>query len=245
MMGIIYLLLVTLIVLSIWNLINSRHLIKDKNENREAISLSDPKYFELKYKIQFQTAMFAVFVSIGAFYGYNTLEDAKIEARKEIVSSTDSLRFELKDLQNVISNNNSDAKQLENSFAEVSKNLPRLKSSFNKLNELELKIENINNKNILKQNYYIVTSIERPILEKPQTLFLKELVTSRGDKLPEFKTPPIIIPITDSKFQVSVFEITTESFVIAWGNNLINMEQGISMFPREKSFKFSLLVIER
>ncbi|MBS1555591.1 MAG: hypothetical protein JSU09_11750 [Bacteroidetes bacterium] len=245
MTAILYVLLTTLIVFSFWNLVNLRQLIKNKSENVGAVGLSDPKYFELKYKIQFQAAMFAVFVSVGAFYGYNTLEEAKKEARAEIIKSTDSLNSELKRLQDIITQNKSDAKELENSFSDVSRNLPRINSSFNRLNELEEKIQIINSKNILKQNYYIISSIERPVLEKPQKLFLKDLTTSHGDKLPEFKLAPVIIPITDSKFQVSVFEITTESFVIAWGNNLVDIDQGVSIYPSDKSFTFSLLIIER
>jgi hypothetical protein len=90
-----------------------------------------------------------------------------------------------------------------------------------------------------------VSSIERPILEKPQRLFLKDLTTSQGDKLPDFKSPPVIIAITDSKFQVDVYNVSTESFVVAWGTNLNDEKEGIQFNPTEKAFTFSLLVIER
>jgi|688.fasta_scaffold419072_2 hypothetical protein len=245
MTGLLYTLLIALITLSIWNLVTSRELVKKRNQNVGAVGLSDPRYFELKYKNQFLVAMFAVFVGLGSFYGYNTLEDAKKEARTEIINSTDSLKNKLSELEKLMNENKSNALQLGNDFSEVSKNLPKLDGAFKRLSSLEQKIVNINQKNILKQNFYIVSTIERPILEKPQRLFLKDLTTSHGDKLPNFKSPPVIIAITDSKFQVDVYNVSTESFIVAWGTNLVDEKEGIQFNPTEKVFTFSLLVIER
>ena len=233
--------LFALLVVSAWN---GYTLLQIKKMNKEGEKTSaDERYYELKFKIQFLVAMFTFLAAIAGLYGYNTLEDVKQKLTTELNDSIDSLKQRLRATTTNLNSKDSIVKNLENDLGTLSENVPRLKKGFGQIEFLERKIQTINGKNILKQNYYIVTSLSFTTndLSKPAKIYFKDLTTNLGDKLPSFTRPPLIITVPDESIPVEVFDITLDSFTITPSST-----QYSDRFPWDgKPIFFSVLILER
>ena len=110
------------------------------------------------------------------------------------------------------------------------------------INNIETKIRNLSDKNILKQNFYIIKSIGlAPSGLETSTYSLSDLHTNEGQILPNFEQPPLIIPITESNAQIDVFNITKETFDVGtssyYGDN--------DPYRSSDSLRFSLIIMEK
>ncbi len=233
--------LFALLVVSAWN---GYTLLQIKKIHKEGEKTTpEERYYELKFKIQFLVAMFTVFAAIVGLYGYNTLEDVKQKLTNELNDSIDSLKQRLETTATILNTKDSIVRILENDLAALSENVPKLKKGFNQIEFLERRIQTINGKNILKQNYYIVTSLSFATndLTKPVKIYFKDLATNLGDKLPSFTRPPLIITVPDESIPVEVFGITLDSFTITPSST-----QYSDRFPWDgKPIFFSILILER
>ncbi|WP_438947055.1 hypothetical protein [Sediminibacterium sp.] len=120
------------------------------------------------------------------------------------------------------------------------------KISEQQVKDLLKKIDDLNSRNIIKQNYYIVDSLyfNIAVYDTAQSddalytkYFFKDLKTTFGDRLPKFENPPFVVYLTEhGAFDGKFKEITTESFKFTVGTYT---EGG------GKIIRFSVLILER
>ena len=221
--------LIAIIVFNIWNTITLRAI---KNKPLRKDQINDAKYWELKYKIQFLVSSFSAIVIIAAFLGYNTIDNIKESVSKEINQKLDSTKRSVVALeakqneigQRIDSTGSTILKYQDIILGLSSKQLnvkESLKLSSADLENLKGKILEINRKNILQQNIYIVDTIQFEIakLNEDQSKIIRfeELVTINGDRIPTLTTPPFILPISNQGCEYHVSDVTNTSFkLILW-----------------------------
>lgn len=271
----IFIIGVSLIILLIWNLISLGQLKVQGKTNK---NLNDPRYFELKYKQEFFIATVSLIGTVLVVFGYNSLQNVenalmddfskkttKISERTDsIINIYDTLikkRFEITE-NNLNKVSNTSLSLLSKTASQLTNTQQSLKDYKNALNTLnyqqttaeknvkhvQSRIEDINSKNILKQNFYLVDSLfyDTKVWDSAKneesvykTYYFKDMKTIYGDKLPEFKRPPFLIVTVENvpNGQTgSVKEITNKSFKFS-----------LSTWREENSrvFRFSILVSEK
>lgn len=221
--------LIATIIFNVWNAIDLRSLRKSTLSNDQ---LKDSKYWELKYKIQFLVSAFSAIVIIAAFLGYNTIDNIRDSVSKEINQKLDSTKkavvslgeqqeeihrkvdstgFKILQYQNVILG-------LSGKQATVRESI---KLSTHDLDNLKEKITEINNKNILQQNIYIVEKeLDTTIFTGDQikVINFSDLITINGDKIPPLKSPPFILPVSNQGADFHILNVTNTSCKLQlWG----------------------------
>src|SRR5690606_24780098 len=101
----------------------------------------------------------------------------------------------------------------------INKSLPANQDQINTQNyqikTIRNLIEEINEKNKIKQNFYIVDSLKMDVSDINQFghhYYFKDLHTNLGDKLPEFVKPPFVIPMPSGSSSIELFDIDEEGF---------------------------------
>ena len=150
-----------LLIFNIWNLVTIRQI---KNDSKAKIKiLDDPRYYELKFKIEFLVAAVSIIVAIAGILGYNSYESVKSQITLALVKKTDSIDLKLNTVGKDINNKDSSVRNISLRLDEVSKSIPiselKLKTTSVKLQQLEKNIDLINAKNIIKRNYYVVKGL--------------------------------------------------------------------------------------
>jgi hypothetical protein len=221
--------LIVIIIFNIWNALTLYFIKKRPSRNDE---LNDAKYWELKFKIQFLVAAFSAIVAIAAFLGYNTLDNVRDGISKEINLKLDSTKSSIaklddkqKEIDDKVANTDEQISKyqdiilgLSNKQASVKESIKLSKSNLDGLKE---RITEINSKNILQQNIYIVDTIQFDISkltdEHAATFKYSDLVTISGDKIPPLKNPPYILPISNQDCEFHINQVTNSSFrIILW-----------------------------
>ena len=266
---------ISLIILLIWNLVSNRQL---KTQARTDKNLSDPRYYELKYKQEFFIATVSLIGTVIVVFGYNSLQNVekalmddfskkttKISVRTDsIINYYDTLinkRFiitenNLKSISNnsisllqkttlQVENTQQSLQEYKNALGNL--NLQQLEAD-KKVKNVQYRIEDINSKSILKQNFYLVDSLifDTKVWDTAKseeyaykTYFFKDMKTIYGDRLPDFKKPPFIIATVEDMpngQSGSIKEITNKSFKF----NLATWRD-----ERSRVFQFSILVSEK
>lgn len=216
--------LIVIIIFNIWNAVNL-YSIKSKPARHDA--LNDSKYWELKFKIQFLVASFSVVLALVAFLGYNTLDNIKDSISENIKLKLDSTKLTIENLdkkQQYIDGkmNTADAQitKYQNIILGLSNKQLSVKEALNLsstgLSELKERINEINSKNILQQNIYIVDEIGMDVSKLPddmsKTFSFSSLVSISGDKIPPLKKPPFILAISNQNCDFRVSAVTNSTF---------------------------------
>lgn len=214
----IVLLIVTAICIfavNFWNLITLRQI---KRKIHESPELNDAKYYELKFKSEFLIVTFSVIVTTAGLIGYNSINDIK----KDI---TQTINYKIyKKYDSVLSNfdkqlriSDSTYKKSKYNLDEISKSLPGIEEVVKKQSDEVIKtsekINILNSKNILKQNYYIVKLKLKKDLSTDKYYF-QDLKTTNGDNLPEFTNSPVVLPANEGPYITKVINITRKSFEV-------------------------------
>lgn len=266
---------VSLIILLIWNLVSIRHL---KNQGKTDKNLNDPRYFELKYKQEFFIATVSLIGTVIVVFGYNSLQNVEKALKDdfskkttEISRRTDSIlnyydtsinkRFGITE-NNLKVISNSSISLLQKNSIQLQKTQHTLEGYNNALRSLNIqqlevdkkvknvqnRIVDINSKNILKQNFYLVDSLffDTRIIDTAKSdesfykiYYFKDMVTIYGDKLPEFKKPPFLISTVEdipTGQTGTIKDVTSKSFKF-------NLSSWREDHPR--IFRFSILVSEK
>ena len=218
--------LIATIIFNVWNSLNLYSLKKRPIRNDQ---LNDSKYWELKYKIQFLVSAFSAIVVIAAFLGYNTIDNIRDSLSNEINQKLDSTKTAVimlsekqKEIDEKVSNTGSQILKYQDIILGLSNKQATVKESIklsaNDLENLKGKITEINSKNILQQNIFIVDTIQFDIpnmgSDFSKTLKFSELITISGDRIPSLKNPPFILPISNQDCEFHVNEVTNTSFKI-------------------------------
>jgi hypothetical protein len=227
LIAVIICLLVIFISVTVWNLVTLDSIKKMSIAN--ANNIQDAKYYELKFNIQFLLAIFTIIITVFSTIGYTSLTVAKEEIKRDLIRAADSAKLRIE--------------RIEPQLSEAENTIVKYKALVTQLNFLQNNIKDINSKNILKQSYYIVSTIKFTVSgpEEYRKINFKDLKTNLGDRLPEFTTPPIIIPAPDEVIPVMIFDISNTSFSVA--------PYGVQLGERNpfdgKPIIFSILVLEK
>lgn len=222
--------LLTFISFAIWNIANFKELLK--KPLRKDSELNDKKYWELKYKQEYMVAVFAVVVGVITWLGYHSISDIKQDVRAELASKLDSTKKAIDSIEkrqssvdSRLRNSDSILSSAQNIILGLTDRERYLNGSLNLRNldlaALKTRISEINEKNILQQNIYIVDNVEYTFSEnwEYKKYYYRDLLTNTGQRLPNFKKPPFILPVSNEGFTFSIQEVTTESFELIPSNN--------------------------
>lgn len=211
-------LLFALLTLTVWNFVIFHRLKSVTGVNK----IEEPRYWELKYRMDYLVAVAAMGVAVLAFYGYQSFHSAKEAVKSEIDSELRTIREDINKTEKIVHNLKSFSDSIRDNVSISGKKMDdQINHQLAILNDLERKIKVINNKNIVQQEFYVVRSLKLPVNHetKPGSnrVYYKDLITDKGDKLPEFANPPLVIPISQSTTEINVFNIKGDSFEAYWG----------------------------
>ena len=185
MIAVFILLVIVLLILSVWN-----HFIFRRLKSAKENEIKDARFWELNYKMDYLIAVAAMGTAVLIFMGYESLQSAKEAAKSEIDKELSTIREDLIKAETT----NQSLKLLSDSIRDgVAISGTQINNQLKALNELNRKIKLINSKNIVQQGFYVVRGLNlAPDHEaKPGSnkIYFKNLITDKGDKLPEFATP--------------------------------------------------------
>ncbi|MCA6451673.1 MAG: hypothetical protein IM582_00735 [Chitinophagaceae bacterium] len=266
---------VSLLILLIWNLASIRQL---KNRSKTDRNLDDPRYYELKYKQEFFVATVSLVGTVLVIFGYNSLQNVEKALKDDFtiknammskrtdsiisyfdtainkrISATDkSLQTISASSMHLLQKTTSQLQNTQNTLEGYKHNLEMLSSQQavvdDKVKNVQGRITDINAKNILKQNFYLVDSLffDTRIMYTVKSeesyytkYYFKDMKTLNGDKLPQFKKPPFLITSVEDMpvgQTGTVKDVTTESFKF----NLPSWRE-----ERSRIFRFSIFISEK
>lgn len=227
---------------------------KNNNWLRNHKQLNDIRYYELKSKNEFLVAVSVLLIAIIAFFGYSTKQNLQDSLRTEFKDSISNLNDSLKNLNQNLNLSKNETLELINKIDASRNNIDglqnyqteltsKLANTGQNIKDVNKFISEIKSKNILKKPFYVIdsiridninSSIKDPLTKKEFVKFVviefDKLVTTDKDKLPIFKTPPIIIPVNIDGMPVIVYDVTTKGCkltgdVTGVSNNLDNPER--------------------
>ncbi len=234
---------IILSVFTIWAIVTFKN-----NKQKE----SEATYYELKYKIQFLVAMFISFSGIAALLGYNSYEDAvdRIEnSLKERIDNELGERLTRTELR--IESVDSLIATAELAISERDSTIKILKYQSNSIQKIastiEQKINAINQKNILRQNYYVVSDLPLPESYSWREYPFSDLITTTGQKLPTFESTPLVLLVPDNYLLMEVMNTTKESFKIGITGDWIMGAEAAPKVPQidRDSIKISVVIFEK
>jgi len=230
MTAIIVILLLALLSVSIWNFKTLNDIKKLGKENR---TLSpDAKYFELKYNIQFLVGLSTILIAVLGVLGYRSLDDVKSQLSDNLAT-----------ISTTIEEKENTTKELDFKITKIAESANAIDLAFNQVKVLESKVKEINSKNILTQNYYIVSPLKIELtMGVEKIIYFKDLMTNTGDRLPVFKFPPLVFGTLNSNTSFMIYSITTSSFKIASSTILVAEGTPTEIFIKPE---LGLMIIEK
>lgn len=208
-MNTLIVLVIILIIFSVWNLISLYEL---KKYNRSYRELKDDRYYELKYKLEYITAIVVVVIGVGAFFGYRFFEEFKKNTSENLKTVTENYEVKLKSIGKIIESKEfalNDNSEKQNSIEK------RVKNSDSLVTILTGRINVISNKSIVKQDIYLVDKI---FFKFPKTnmdtcrFYYKDLTSIKGEKLPIFNEPPFLAIVPESPADFVITEKKKDYF---------------------------------
>lgn len=228
-----------ILITNIWNLFTNRNLIRTRQF--KDVQLNDAKYFELKSKQEFLLATFSIVIAVIVFVGYDsykslteslktdfaqkvdstnslikTQKDTLMTQQQRIISLNDNVQQNIKDVNNT-KELLSFLMQEQEHLKQKLNNSKLLVQDYDKnISELSNKISQIKNKNIIKQEIYIVNNLAYSWTDNwvPKKINFDTLKTSDNQFLPTFSDPPAILPFTNIGIAMTITKVTASSFEI-------------------------------
>lgn len=174
-------------------------------------TLSDEKYFELKYNINLLKAISAILIFGIGFLGYSNYMDFKKEMKKDLTDNLTNQNIEIGEIKTRLNKYNETLDSLDvlkNKLLEITKE-----------NEKEMKAINrkvLGIKETLKFNpkIYVVTDLKYPYtnIKSYDTVQLNfsSMKTIFGESLPEFNNIPFV-NIQSHRADIDIMEVTKTS----------------------------------
>lgn len=227
--------------------------IKKQNNQYNFNGISDDRYYELKYKLQFITSVGVIIVAVAGFFGVDKFENFVTTYNKK----TDSLDVRLKTynkkiskLDSIISTYDSKIKDYDDFVRNVDWSKTKFSQDIINSNKgllnLNNKIDAIKKRNILDKSFYVVDNLVVKNALIPENgngitrFYFKDLTTIIGDKVPEFDKPPVTFVIPQSSSFIYIWSLTTEYFEVSFTgyNRDENKEE-------PKTFTFGVLIARK
>lgn len=242
-MNVLHILIVTfciLIGLMIYMSI-SLYQLKKLSKNKKS-SLSDPRYFELKYQHQLFISIGAIIVFLVSFFGWNSLEGIKnnldrqmsnydqkfidksnnlkeLDVKQNHLNTTFGLfEQEITKQQNEVNNSIKFFKQkLENNSNELNNFFNTAKV---KVDSIEFDVNGLSNIIAKNPSIYIIKKKVAGFdynskSNNQDTLYFKDCIPLRT-KLPTFKNAPFVIPIESEKsYTGEIYNINKDYFQLS------------------------------
>ena len=212
-MNILIALAVVLIILSALNLGTLRQLSKFNKSKQE---IKDDKYYELKYRIEFILASAVLVIAVGGYFGYNFTENISNKA-KLLNNRLDTLNLKINAKKDTLYSYDAKTKGIKDTLEKVLK-----------------RIRLIAEKDIIKQDFYIVDNLSCPFNEKQQsvTYYFNQLTTISHQKLPNFDKPPILIVLPENAVDLTLVRVNKDYFKIgaSWAVGDSNFVGDIAKF---------------
>ncbi len=234
---------VAILTINIWNAISLKQL--KRNANKSDNQLNDSKYYELKYKSEFIIAVFSIVATVGGLLGYNTIKSAESKIKEDLLVKTNSIDSIISLTEKRLIKKDSILEKIELRQDFITKTIPendsKLNNQENQIRLIQSTLNELNKNNKIKQSFYLIKSLEiKSDEEKEQKFYFKDLMTNIGDKLPKFKKLPFLIPIPENQADITIYNLTLESFSIL-------VASSIGVYDSDKdpeAYKFGIMVIE-
>ncbi len=196
-------------VFTLWNhLLIKKYLRRFRGDYIHSNPLADEKYFDLKSRQEYIVSISAVVFALFTFLGYTSLTEIKKDMETRFISE----QKKLDSLNEEAINKYLGLELRGNSYKDSVVNALKLVS------KLKDKIKSILNKDVIKQDIYIVDPLVMGSLPKDKddfrTVSFKDLETISGEKLPLFTTPPSIVCFSTTYSWLLVTDVTAKSFKI-------------------------------
>jgi hypothetical protein len=261
--------IVGLVVLFAWNSINFWNFKKQSLLHKEM--LNDSKYWELKYKYEFILAIVTLISGVAIFIGFNTKTSIEASIKGDFKAKVDTLKINLDHQVNSLAQQvlqagiavnhvkanavqtgtklhgfDTDINRLRNQQLDM---LQRNIAAKNQVEAVKQAITDIQGKNILKQEFYVIDGLNGSAnLDSINVYQFSELKTNLGDRLPLFKKPPVVIPITIDNAMFHVARTTTTSVSVHFQGETYVLPPEIkgdhSYLYNKKSYPLTLLIYE-
>ena len=198
-----------------------------KEGGEENSTLTDEKYFELKYNINLLKSISAILIFVVGFLGYTSYEKFKSEFSENLNEATkeqrDNLnkvtieqRKELDDLTGNIELIKTNLKEIDLLRNRLEQNITEYDSRMTILNSKASKINNTLKYNprifVVKELRYPLTTIQSSNDEVK--VYFKDLKTSFNEKLPQFKKAPLV-NVEGHRLDLHILEVTKDYFKVA------------------------------
>jgi hypothetical protein len=223
-------LLFIICILLVWDIVMLRKIYKDGGNGNP--TLTDEKYFELKYNINLLKSISAILIFVVGFLGYTSYEkfksefsenlnEATKEQRDNLSQVTDKQRKELDLLTENISLIKTSISELDSLKNRLEQSISDYDSRMTILNSKATKINNTlkYNPRIFVVNdikYSVSTFRNRKNNSRDLKIFFKDLKSSFNERLPKFKKAPLV-NVEGLRLTLHVMEITNEYFIVkAW-----------------------------
>ena len=223
-MVLIIILLSGILVFNIWNLFSLSNLRKYQSTQQ---TLNDPKYYEIKAKQDFMIAVFTVFAATATFIGINSIKSIEENIKGDLDFKLKGYQEKMETLSGVLKTTDSTVQTYPLKFNNYDKLLQYLENKQNQIKQstsvsgeqaksILKRIQELNNKNILKQETYVVQDVvydeSKVDSNSFQTFYFKDLRTILGDKLPKFEKHPFIMVVSNEGASIQIINVTKESF---------------------------------
>lgn len=252
---IIVIILLGLLIFSIWNFFNLNRLSKQQRIDVETAE----RYFELKYRIQFLTSFAALIIALIGFVGYNTFDNIKSDIKSELMLEIDSLGLEIEDKSEKLFQAEKKLGKLDSTYQYISNNqlqslMTGIKAYQKQVGKTTDQLDEIQ-KEVLKRDIYVVENIPISLkqnvdelsgkhpsetrYENYSKIHFKDLRTNENLPLPDFRKPPLVIPVVSSSYIVSVFNVTNKTFQGSMNTHFTNEK-----WSKIDTVKFSVVIIQ-
>ncbi len=172
----------------------------------------DKRYFELKFELRVIEVVATILLLVGTFLGFATRQEIKGDVEKELRGDLEPLQSELEDLRMQVLLYQSALDSLKSEEGQSIENLNDVKREFNlinrKVNQTQEDLK-YNTRIYVANNLVFQTNKEEET--KTNKYWFKNLRTIYGEKLPDFKTPPLVITqVKEGGVSLIVVDISKE-----------------------------------
>lgn len=154
----------------------------------------DKRYFELKFELRVLEAVAAILLFVGTFLGVSSLNEIKEDYKSDLEEEIRILRTTTGDLEKKVSNYAEALDSLKSEEGQSIENLSDVKREFGIINN---KVTRTQEALKYSTRIYVANNLtfktDKNEEKRAQKYWFKDLRTIYGEKLPVFKTAPLVL----------------------------------------------------